>query len=164
MLVTSIFSFSQNVFNSLLSHCCYKSGLCGRRLKPLSQIMIQIFSFLRFWFVFIVIFNSQKLVVEKLGKDLIEKKPNNPPQSLQVFIVKFFFCNTVSHGGLDKCTCKGKGCYLNLGSLFTTHSQEHSCSRFVWANGRAAGIGRTVPVRSIGRLPAEIPKQNGRSS
>ena len=26
-------------------------------------------------------------------------------------------------------------------------------SRFVWANGRAAGIGRTIPVRSIGRLP-----------
>ena len=26
-------------------------------------------------------------------------------------------------------------------------------SRFIWANGRAAGIGRTIPVRSIGRLP-----------
>ena len=52
--------------------------------------------------------------------------------------------------------------------------------RFVWANGRAAGIGRTIPVRSIGRLPllrssvvsstryleepAELPKQNGGSS
>ena len=27
-----------------------------------------------------------------------------------------------------------------------------TCSRFVWANGRAAGIGRTIPVRLIGRL------------
>ena len=26
-------------------------------------------------------------------------------------------------------------------------------SRFIWANGRAAGIGRTIPVHSIGRLP-----------
>ena len=26
-------------------------------------------------------------------------------------------------------------------------------SRFVWANGRAAGIGITIPVCSIGRLP-----------
>ena len=28
-----------------------------------------------------------------------------------------------------------------------------SYSRFVWANGRAAGIGITIPVCSIGRLP-----------
>ena len=28
-----------------------------------------------------------------------------------------------------------------------------SNSRFVWANGRAAGIGITIPVCSIGRLP-----------
>ena len=28
-----------------------------------------------------------------------------------------------------------------------------SFSRFVWANGRAAGIGITIPVCSIGRLP-----------
>ena len=28
-----------------------------------------------------------------------------------------------------------------------------TCSRFVWANGRAAGIGITIPVCSIGRLP-----------
>ena len=28
-----------------------------------------------------------------------------------------------------------------------------SLSRFVWANGRAARIGRAIPVCSIGRLP-----------
>ena len=28
-----------------------------------------------------------------------------------------------------------------------------TCSRLVWANGRAAGIRRTIPVRSIWRLP-----------
>ena len=33
MLVTSIFSFSHNVFNRLLSKRCEKSGLCGKGLK-----------------------------------------------------------------------------------------------------------------------------------
>ena len=28
-----------------------------------------------------------------------------------------------------------------------------TCGRFVWANSRAAGIGITIPVCSIGRLP-----------
>ena len=31
--------------------------------------------------------------------------------------------------------------------------REFSNSRFVWANGRAAGIGITIPVCSIGHLP-----------
>ena len=30
---------------------------------------------------------------------------------------------------------------------------KQTVSRFVWANGRAAGIGITIPVCSIGRLP-----------
>ena len=33
MLVTSIFSFSQNVFKSLCLKGCYKSGLCGNGLN-----------------------------------------------------------------------------------------------------------------------------------
>ena len=33
------------------------------------------------------------------------------------------------------------------------HDGHLSNSRFVWANGRAAGIGITIPVCSIGRLP-----------
>ena len=58
--------------------------------------------------------------------------------------------------------------------------QSETDSQFVWANGGAAGIGRTIPVRSIWASstfrriavsstryleePAELPKQNGRSS
>ena len=33
------------------------------------------------------------------------------------------------------------------------HHIHETISRFVWANGRAAGIGITIPVCSIGRLP-----------
>ena len=40
-------------------------------------------------------------------------------------------------------------CLLKLGS----NPSQVTCSRFVWANGRAAGIGITIPVCSIGRLP-----------
>ena len=36
MLVTSIFSFSHNVFKRILSWGCSKSGLCGTELKPFS--------------------------------------------------------------------------------------------------------------------------------
>ena len=38
MLVTSIFSFSHNVFKRLLSHGLYKLGLCGKELKLLLSI------------------------------------------------------------------------------------------------------------------------------
>ena len=38
MLLSSIFSFSQNVFKSLLSQSCYKSGLCGKELMPFSTV------------------------------------------------------------------------------------------------------------------------------
>ena len=39
MKVTSIFSFSHNVFKSILSQGCYRSGLCGKELT-LSLLLI----------------------------------------------------------------------------------------------------------------------------
>ena len=44
-------------------------------------------------------------------------------------------------------SCDGRGLTLTCDKFVKTYS------RFVWANGRAAGIGRTIPVCSIGRLP-----------
>ena len=63
---------------------------------------------------------------------------------------------------------KSRNCLLTLSSIYTHFNTFKKKSfrktlwkkvklltyrRFVWANGRAAGIGITIPVCSIGRLP-----------
>ena len=43
--------------------------------------------------------------------------------------------------------------FSSMVMVFLVQIPSESYSRFVWANGRAAGIGITIPVCSIGRLP-----------
>ena len=42
---------------------------------------------------------------------------------------------------------------MSFGKGLNNGQQRERDSRFVWANGRAAGIGTTIPVCSTGRLP-----------
>ena len=75
---------------------------------------------------------------------VIKPLPKDPysPVSLCVNFTEYIMFSTLSSASwLDKHTYP----------IFEAH--DLNCSRFVWANGRAAGIGITIPVCSIGRLP-----------
>ena len=74
------------------------------------------------------------------------------------YLFFFFFKLSIPYiGSIDKCHTSAFNALiisiLSLVLLTRNYSANVSNSRFVWANGRASRIGRTIPVRSIGRVP-----------